>query len=148
MGAGGPSPFSGQERAFTYFWQVLTTVTGAGVVALWVWVWNTSVAIRDIANFKDTLIAHDVRINGNRTSIEFTEQEIALLKVNLQYLQGDRENIKLALRDMQVDFKDFNAVHQEIIVSLTRLTETVKQLRDKLSINRNLEEGEGPINGR
>lgn len=144
----GASPIAAQDRAFTYFWQVLTSITGAGLITLWVWVWNTSVAVRDISNFKNELVAHDVRINSNRASVEYNEQEIALLKVNLQYLQVDRDNIKLMLRDMQIDYKEFNEVYQEIIVALARLTETVNQLKDKLSVNRNSEEERGSIHGR
>jgi hypothetical protein len=134
---------------FTYFWQVVTSLTCALVVALWVWVWNTSIALRDISELNTTILNHDLRISVNKASIDLNDQEIALLKVNLQYMQDDRESFKLALRDMQTEYKQFNNVHQEIIVSLTRLNETVIQIKEQLRLsNRNLLEDEGPIRGR
>lgn len=110
------------------FWQVVTYLLGASLVATWIWVWNTQGEIGTLHAVAERLPELVEKANLNRAIIEVNSGHILKLEEMAARGMEDRKDLREQDHDLREAMRNLNDALQALQLDHARLTETVRSL--------------------
>lgn len=111
-----------------YLWQLLTTLTGAAVLGLWLWMWNLTLDVRDLRMVVAQIARLESQLQTIGDTISRTGQKMALLEAAVAQVGVDRADLRAEMRDIKEIQGEMIKGIQDHSVDLGRLIDVVGRL--------------------
>lgn len=126
-----PSPWG------AYLWQLLTSISAAGILGLSAWLFNVEARLAAIPNVQMDVSRLEGGREGNRAIIDRNSDRLTKIEAKLEQADEERVTQREVALNLGGDLRSLREAQQNLVVELTRLAETMRQLREDLSDVRN-----------
>ena len=115
-----------------YLWQLLTTLSGAGILGLTAWLFNIESRLSIVPNLQAEIARIESGKDSNRMLIDRNSDRLTKLETKAEQTEHDRSDARDVAGSMASEIRSIREAQQQLMIDINRLSDLAHRLQPEL----------------